>query len=120
MATSSRVQLSPKDCGVYHLPGISAESAAKGSELLQENHDHHHIFFNQSGFHSTSSPIIKIAPLVFYQQWIMPRGLTLLLGLYTIPCIRLTYMVSLSVVLAFRGCLRSVLKGYLPLSTIVP
>ena len=62
MATSSRVQLSPKDCGVYHLPGIRAESAAKASELLQENHDHHHIYFNQAGFHSKRSALDNLRP----------------------------------------------------------
>jgi len=87
MATSSRVQLSPKDCGVYHLPGISAESAAKGSEVLQENHDHHHIFFNQSGFHSTSSSFVSSLPWPdFYLQWTirrLPYSLDLHCFLYT-------------------------------------
>lgn len=53
MATSSNVQLSLSDYGVFHTSGITKESAAKASEVLQDNHEHHHIFFNQSGFHST-------------------------------------------------------------------
>jgi hypothetical protein len=27
------------------------EMAVKASELLQENHERHHVFFNKSGFH---------------------------------------------------------------------
>ncbi|KAL8967511.1 MAG: hypothetical protein Q9183_002888, partial [Haloplaca sp. 2 TL-2023] len=52
MATGSKVQLSLDDCGVFHVPGITKKSAAKASELLQENHDRHHIFFNADGFHN--------------------------------------------------------------------
>ena len=55
MATASRVELSLDACGEFHVPGITKESAAKGSEILQENHDRHHIFFNADGFHSRSS-----------------------------------------------------------------
>ena len=53
MATSSHVQLSLSDRGVFHTSGITKESAAKASAVLQDNHERHHIFFNQSGFHST-------------------------------------------------------------------
>lgn len=53
MATSSKVQLSLTDCGVFHTPGVTKEAAAKASEVLQDNHEHHHIFFNQDGLHST-------------------------------------------------------------------
>lgn len=56
MATASKVKLSTTDCGEYHAPGITAESAAKASEVLQENHDNYHVFFNKSGMHSTSYP----------------------------------------------------------------
>ncbi|KAI9880934.1 MAG: hypothetical protein M1830_010002 [Pleopsidium flavum] len=52
MATAARVQLSLKDCGEFHLPGVTADSAAKGSEVLQDNHENHHIFFNRGGFHN--------------------------------------------------------------------
>ncbi|KAI9822586.1 MAG: hypothetical protein M1827_000305 [Pycnora praestabilis] len=52
MATASKVQLSLSHCGEFHLPDITTESAAKASEILQENHEDHHIFFNQSGFHN--------------------------------------------------------------------
>ncbi|KAF2448756.1 hypothetical protein P171DRAFT_428775 [Karstenula rhodostoma CBS 690.94] len=52
MATASTVKL---DVGVqpeFFVKGITDESARVTSELLQENHDKHHIFFNRSGFHN--------------------------------------------------------------------
>ena len=52
MATAARVELTPETTGVYHTPGITAEAAKVGSELLQKNHDNNHIFFNRSGFHN--------------------------------------------------------------------
>lgn len=57
MATASRVELSLDACGEFHVPGITKESAAKGSEILQENHDRHHIFWGADGFHSKSSKL---------------------------------------------------------------
>ncbi|KAL8923063.1 MAG: hypothetical protein Q9172_003309 [Xanthocarpia lactea] len=52
MATASKIQLSLDHCGEFHVPNIIAESAVTGSEVLQENHETHHIFFNESGFHN--------------------------------------------------------------------
>ncbi|KAJ9626409.1 hypothetical protein H2203_004041 [Taxawa tesnikishii (nom. ined.)] len=52
MATPSKVHLDVSESPEYHRPGITQESAKKASELLQENHEIHHIFFNQSGFHN--------------------------------------------------------------------
>lgn len=52
MATGSKVHLDLAESPEFFVPGISKESAQKASELLQENHDKHHIFFNQSGFHN--------------------------------------------------------------------
>lgn len=51
MATSSKVHLSPSQQPVFYVPGISAEAAEMTSELLQRNHEKHHIFFNYAGFH---------------------------------------------------------------------
>jgi hypothetical protein len=51
MATSSNVYLSPSQPLVFHVPDISFETATATSKLLQKNHENHHIFFNQSGFH---------------------------------------------------------------------
>jgi hypothetical protein len=55
MASASKVELSTADAGVFHVAGISSDSAKKGSEVLQENHDKWHCFFRESGFHSELS-----------------------------------------------------------------
>lgn len=52
MATASHVQLSTQDTGVFRRPVIDAESAKKASQVLQENHDKYHIFFNSDGLHN--------------------------------------------------------------------
>ena len=52
MATPSKVHLSLATRGEYHRPGITEESAAKASQILQENHENYHIFFNQDQFHN--------------------------------------------------------------------
>jgi len=52
MATAAHIELSPTTAGVYHTPDISAESSRIGSQLLQENHDRFHMYFNRSGFHN--------------------------------------------------------------------
>lgn len=51
MATGSRVQFDASQKPQYYVKGLTAESAEKTSQLLQVNHEKHHIFFNQSGFH---------------------------------------------------------------------
>ncbi|KIM99536.1 hypothetical protein OIDMADRAFT_42628 [Oidiodendron maius Zn] len=52
MATPSKIHLTLKDSGVVHSQAPTEESAAKTSQLLQENHAIHHIFFNDEGFHN--------------------------------------------------------------------
>lgn len=52
MATPSKVNLTVEDTGIFKFKPQTAETAAKTSELLQENHEKHHIFFNASGFHN--------------------------------------------------------------------
>lgn len=52
MATPSKVHLTVDDTGIVSFKPQTAEAAAKASELLQENHDKHHIFFNKDGFHN--------------------------------------------------------------------
>ena len=54
MATASKVQLSltATDLPEYCRRGISQEQANKASELLQENHEKHHIFFRDAGLHN--------------------------------------------------------------------
>ncbi|KAF2198855.1 hypothetical protein GQ43DRAFT_442976 [Delitschia confertaspora ATCC 74209] len=51
MATPSKIQLTADQDMGFGLKGISEESARTASQLLQENHERHHIFFNESGFH---------------------------------------------------------------------
>ncbi|EME39560.1 hypothetical protein DOTSEDRAFT_38729 [Dothistroma septosporum NZE10] len=52
MASASTVQLQAVQNPVYYRDGISTEATKKVSELLQENHDKFHIFFNADGFHN--------------------------------------------------------------------
>lgn len=55
MATSSKVKLSTSEHPAFYLPNMNQEGADMTSELLTENHNIHHIFFNQEGFHVCSS-----------------------------------------------------------------
>ncbi|KAE8449639.1 hypothetical protein EG329_007969 [Mollisiaceae sp. DMI_Dod_QoI] len=52
MAAPNKIHLTPETIGVLNVKSQTAETAAKTSELLQENHDHHHVFFNKEGFHN--------------------------------------------------------------------
>ncbi|KAH7079757.1 hypothetical protein FB567DRAFT_449318 [Paraphoma chrysanthemicola] len=52
MATSSKVHLVASQQPQFRVKGITTESAEKTSQLLQLNHEKHHIFFNRSGFHN--------------------------------------------------------------------
>jgi len=52
MATAGNVRLTLNQEPEYYRPGILQESANTASELLQMNHEDHHIFFNKDGFHN--------------------------------------------------------------------
>jgi len=52
MATSSKIVIAPALTGEFSVTGLTEASAKKASEVLQKNHEDHHIFFNKSGFHS--------------------------------------------------------------------
>ena len=52
MATATAVQLGTGQYPEYYRDGISSKSSQKASELLSENHNRHHIFFNSEGFHN--------------------------------------------------------------------
>ncbi|KAB8303177.1 hypothetical protein EYC80_004624 [Monilinia laxa] len=52
MATPRTIKLSTEDIGVFKFKSQDFETATKTSQLLQENHDKHHIFFNASDFHN--------------------------------------------------------------------
>jgi len=49
--TPTPIQLST-DGGVAKLPGITSTSAAEASRCLSENHEQHHILYNQAGYHN--------------------------------------------------------------------
>ena len=51
MATASKVHLTASQEPRFYVKGLTAESAERTSQLLQVNHEKHHIFFNKSGFH---------------------------------------------------------------------
>jgi hypothetical protein len=51
MTTASKVHISSSQKPVFYVPEITSETAAMTNELLQENHDKHHIYFNYAGFH---------------------------------------------------------------------
>ena len=65
MATPSKVQVSLQDPGVFHCPGITPETARKASEVLQENHEKHHIFYGQSGFHVCLLEVLSLESCSF-------------------------------------------------------
>jgi Questin oxidase-like len=52
MATPSKIQLSPSEKPEFWTKAMNDKSAAKTSSLLQENHEIHHVFFNDEGFHN--------------------------------------------------------------------
>jgi UDP-N-acetyl-D-mannosaminuronic acid transferase (WecB/TagA/CpsF family) len=52
MATATEIHLSPAmDAGVF-TAGATEEAARAASEVLQEDMENHHVFFNDDGFHS--------------------------------------------------------------------
>ena len=52
MATASHISLSTSHNGEFQVPELKQDAVDKVSNCLQENHDQHHIFFNQEGFHN--------------------------------------------------------------------
>ncbi|KAL3456412.1 hypothetical protein BJX64DRAFT_270706 [Aspergillus heterothallicus] len=52
MATARNIQLSPlNDTGIWST-GVTEESAKMASQVLQEDLEKHHVFFNNMGFHN--------------------------------------------------------------------
>lgn len=57
MATATQIHLSPStDSGVYS-SNVTEEGARAASEVLQEDMQIHHVFFNERGFHSMHLPL---------------------------------------------------------------
>ena len=52
MATASLLNLNPQADLQFSVAGIDSGAAKRATELLQENHENHHIMFNSSGLHS--------------------------------------------------------------------
>ncbi|KAG9236545.1 hypothetical protein BJ875DRAFT_371942 [Amylocarpus encephaloides] len=52
MATPSKILLTVNDTGIVRNKEQTQETATRTSELLQENHDKHHVLFNAAGFHN--------------------------------------------------------------------
>lgn len=52
MATPNTIRLTINDTGVVNFKPQNQETAIRTSELLQENHEKHHIFFNKEGYHN--------------------------------------------------------------------
>ncbi|KAK0727325.1 hypothetical protein B0T26DRAFT_747667 [Lasiosphaeria miniovina] len=50
-ASSHRVHIAPDNSGLWQVPQTEA-AAKKASELLQEDMEKHHVFFNNDGFHN--------------------------------------------------------------------
>lgn len=53
MATARKVQLSVANAGVFS-SGPREDTARTASQLLQDDLEKHHVFFNAEGFHSKS------------------------------------------------------------------
>ncbi|OGM44780.1 hypA-like protein [Aspergillus bombycis] len=51
MATARKIELSTSDSGVYST-GVREDAARAASQVLQENLEKHHMYFNDSGFHN--------------------------------------------------------------------
>jgi hypothetical protein len=56
MASPTKIQLDPNYKPAFAVSGLTEENARKASELLQKNHEEHHIFFNKDGFHVRCPP----------------------------------------------------------------
>ncbi|KAH7356199.1 hypothetical protein BKA66DRAFT_595891 [Pyrenochaeta sp. MPI-SDFR-AT-0127] len=52
MSTPFTVNVGPACAGVYHVSNIPKETFETGTRLLQANHERHHVFFNDRGFHN--------------------------------------------------------------------
>lgn len=52
MASESVVSICPQDTGVFSVSHIPVSSRHTLNQILQENHDRYHPFFNDKGFHN--------------------------------------------------------------------
>ena len=59
MATARKIELSTSNSCIYST-GVREDAARAASQVLQENLEKHHIYFNDSGFHSKFDWIPRI------------------------------------------------------------
>lgn len=65
MATSSRIKLSATERPVFAVQNLGQSVADKTSELLQENHEKHHIFFNDKRFHVRYIAVMMQSQMIY-------------------------------------------------------
>lgn len=59
MATATKIHLSPiTDSGIYSF-NVREDAAQTASQILQEDMEKHHVFFNNQGFHSKLIPFLR-------------------------------------------------------------
>jgi hypothetical protein len=51
MATTTKISIKPSEVDIFEKSKIDSDAALKASQVLQENHELHHIFFTSSGLH---------------------------------------------------------------------
>ena len=61
MATAATVNVTPPTAGGFGLKDLSNESASRASKVLQENHEKHHIYFNNQGYHGKLEKNFRLA-----------------------------------------------------------
>lgn len=47
-----KIEQNPISTGIFEARPFSAESAAKASQILQQNHENYHIYLHDLGLHS--------------------------------------------------------------------
>ena len=68
MASAATVHVTPPTVGGFGLKTLSNDSASKASEVLQANHEKHHIYFNREGFHGTFEVVRQLRLMVIWPE----------------------------------------------------
>jgi hypothetical protein len=82
MATHSVISISPQDSGVFSVNQILPSSRTTLNQILQENHDRYHPFFNDKGFHNHITHYMLAAyalgaePEQLSRAWVQEKALT--------------------------------------------
>lgn len=67
MANATTIALSIAQKPIFHTSNRSSQSAETASKLLQQNHERHHIFFNDDEFHVRDIPFTSLSKLIVYR-----------------------------------------------------